>query len=119
MVTRMAPSRSAPRFASAVGFGAVNVGSVRTFGVERALGRWVGGVRWSGHGISVARTMLTAAPRAGTGPSESALLLDLRLLATQLAQVVELRATHVATGGDVDVVDVRGCTGKVRSTPTP
>src|SRR3954470_24853296 len=36
----------------------------------------------------------------------SALLLDLRLLATQLAQVVQLRAAHVAAGHDVDVVDV-------------
>src|SRR4029078_1288187 len=38
--------------------------------------------------------------------ARSALLLDLGLLATQLAQVVQLRAAHVTTGDDVDVIDV-------------
>src|SRR6187200_2890342 len=36
-----------------------------------------------------------------------ALLLDLRLLAAQLAQVVELGATHVTAGDELDVVDDR------------
>jgi len=34
-------------------------------------------------------------------------LLDLGLLAAEVSQVVELRATHVATGDDLDVVDHR------------
>src|SRR3954469_26043880 len=37
-----------------------------------------------------------------------ALLLDLGLLAPQVAQVVQLRAAHVTAGDDLDVVDHRG-----------
>ena len=37
--------------------------------------------------------------------SAVALLLDLGLLATQVAQVIELGATNVAAGDDLDVVD--------------
>src|SRR4051812_44228455 len=37
-----------------------------------------------------------------------ALLLDLGLLAAEVAQVVELRATHVTAGQDLDLVDDRG-----------
>src|SRR6476661_299225 len=44
-------------------------------------------------------------PRAGRDAG-SALFLDLGLLATQLAQVVQLRAADVTAGDDVDVVDV-------------
>src|ERR1700750_370816 len=36
-----------------------------------------------------------------------ALLLDLRLLAAEVAQVVELGAAHVAAGHELDVVDDR------------
>src|SRR6187402_1915488 len=39
--------------------------------------------------------------------SAVALLLDLGLLAAEVPQVVELGATHVATGHDLDVVDDR------------
>src|SRR6478735_4822828 len=39
--------------------------------------------------------------------SAVALLLDLGLLATEVAQVVQLRAADVATGDDLDVVDHR------------
>src|SRR5688572_23839449 len=41
------------------------------------------------------------------GSAGGALLLDLGLLAAQLAQVVELRAAHVTAGDDLDVVDDR------------
>src|SRR6185437_6958111 len=37
---------------------------------------------------------------------QSALFLDLGLLATELAEVVQLRPPHVTAGDDVDVVDV-------------
>src|ERR1700687_54207 len=50
--------------------------------------------------------------RNGHRHATSALLLDLGLLATQLAQVVQLGAAHIAAGGDVDVVDVRGVDGE-------
>src|SRR6188472_1150711 len=40
--------------------------------------------------------------------SAVALLLDLRLLAAELAQVVELRSADVTAGDDLDVVDDRG-----------
>src|SRR5690554_6359712 len=41
----------------------------------------------------------------GRAGSALALLLDLRLLAAQLAQVVQLRATHVTARHDLDLVD--------------
>ena len=42
---------------------------------------------------------------------EVALLLDLGLLAAKVAQVVQLRATNVTAGDDLDVVDDRGVHG--------
>src|SRR5688572_15764493 len=41
-----------------------------------------------------------------------ALLLDLRLLAAKVAQVVKLRAAHVTAGDDLDVIDDRGVHGE-------
>src|SRR4051812_27127505 len=43
-----------------------------------------------------------------SGRSGVPLLLDLGLLAAQVAQVVELGATHVTAGDELDVVDDRG-----------
>ena len=37
------------------------------------------------------------------------LLLDFRSLANLLAEVVQLGATHVATAGDLNLVDLGGC----------
>ena len=103
-------SRTAPRFC---------LGLASALGVDRFGLGGAGGHRsrlmasCTGHGIRV----VSAAPNAVDGISvqqrctpartpKSALFLDLGLLATQFTQVVQLGATDVATGHDLDVVDV-------------
>src|SRR4051794_8977162 len=58
-------------------------------------------------GIPIRVRIVRCHAPAGSARDVVALLLDLRLLAPQVAQVVELRAADVTAGDDLDLLDDR------------
>src|ERR1700694_3267997 len=124
MPTRMADSRMAERLR----FGRSAVAAFGSSAVTPGASESAGSVAESvpsaprASGSSLAPVTRSAEPgrcgtprrarRGGHRRATSALLLDLRLLTAQLAQVVQLGAAHIAAGGDVDVVDVRRVDGE-------
>src|SRR5262245_53109170 len=103
MATRMAPSRSAPPFLGSSSCSSSGRLSASVFSKAPSAGESVE-LDVTGSGWPARMRGPCDATRASRRCSP--LLRDLGLLATQLAQVVELGAAHVTTGGDVDVVDV-------------
>src|SRR5690348_10453266 len=108
MVARIAPSRSEERLrlgvSSVVSSAAPESGwdvseSVLTVSSDDESAESAGPV--------TASTVVACAVRTAPGrTTRSALFLDLRLLAAQFAQVIQLGASHVTAGNDVDVIDV-------------